>query len=113
MPWVEKEDCIGCELCVEICPVDVIYIEGEKAEIDLKGCIRCGECHGVCPQNAVRHDSEKIPEEIKDNINWIKSLMRHYTSEEEKAGFLHRVNLSTQIKKKIWMELLTTSHILK
>jgi len=38
----------------------------------MEKCIRCGTCHEICPQNASRHVSEKIPEEIEDNINWVK-----------------------------------------
>jgi len=101
MPWIKKDDCIGCKLCVESCPVNTIYMEAEKAIIELEGCIRCGKCHDVCPQDAVRHDSEKVPEEVEDNINWVKSLMKHYDSEEEKSGFLHRINKHFNKEKKV------------
>jgi len=101
MPWIEKDDCIGCELCVETCPVNAISMEVEKAIIDLRKCIRCGKCHDVCPQDAVRHDSEKIPEEVENNINWVKELMQNYDSKEEKSGFLHRINKHFNKEKKV------------
>ena len=62
MPWIDKNKCTGCGLCVRECPVNAIIIKEGKAEIDMDKCIRCGKCHDVCPQEAVRHDSEKIPQ---------------------------------------------------
>ena len=31
-PEVDAEKCIGCEECVEVCPVDVYEIQEEKSE---------------------------------------------------------------------------------
>ena len=33
MPWVAKDMCIGCGICVEECPVDAIVMEDDVAEI--------------------------------------------------------------------------------
>ncbi len=59
MPWVDKEICTGCGICVRECPVNAITIKNKKAEINMKKCIRCKKCHEVCPQKAIKHDSEK------------------------------------------------------
>lgn len=59
MPWVDKNICTGCGLCVEECPVLAITMEEGKAKIDMDKCIRCKKCHEVCPQKAIKHDSEK------------------------------------------------------
>ena len=75
MPWVDEGKCTGCKICVEKCPVDVISMENEKANINMQGCIHCGTCHSVCPNEAVRHDSEKIPENIKANVEETKKFM--------------------------------------
>jgi ferredoxin len=69
MPWVDKSMCIGCGICVDECPVDVIVMEDEVAEIYMNDCIHCGRCHDVCDQEAVRHDSEKIPDAVKSNVD--------------------------------------------
>ncbi len=66
---MEGEDCIVCDKCARICPVDCIIIEGVKADeplglttdgskkrihlpvfdIDLAKCCFCGLCTTVCP----------------------------------------------------------------
>ena len=35
MPWIDEISCNGCGICVDECPVDTIYMEGEKAEINM------------------------------------------------------------------------------
>lgn len=75
MPWIDKNECIGCGECVTQCPVNTIIIVDEKAEIDMNNCIRCGVCHDVCPEDAVKHDSEKIPDEVNANIAKAKKFM--------------------------------------
>ena len=101
MPWVKKEDCVGCGICVNECPADAITIQDEKAEIDMQLCIRCGKCHDVCSQDAVRHDSEKIPQEVETNIQWIKNLMKHYKTKEEIEGFIERIKKHFKKEKKV------------
>ena len=75
MPWVDKNECVGCGTCVEECPVEAISMADEGAEIDMDKCIRCGTCHDVCPEDAVKHDSEKIPDEVDANIEKTKGFM--------------------------------------
>ena len=75
MPWVDEEQCSGCAVCVEECPVDAISMQDEIAAIDMDGCIRCGVCHDMCPEDAVRHDGEKIPERIQQNLDMTRRFM--------------------------------------
>ncbi len=49
-----QDNCIGCEQCVEICPVNAIKIISKKASIDYSKCIRCYCCHEVCPESAIK-----------------------------------------------------------
>ena len=95
MPWVSEERCVGCEICIEKCPVDAISIDNKKARIDMEKCIHCGTCHSVCPEEAVRHDSEKIPEDIKANVEETKNFMelcaKHLGDVKEKNKCLQRM----------------------
>jgi len=95
MPWVDGERCIGCEVCVDKCPVGTILMEDDKAVINMEGCIHCGTCHSVCPREAVRHDGEKIPGDVKANVEETKKFMelcaKHLGSSAEKNKCLNRM----------------------
>ena len=58
MPFVKTGLCDGCGVCIQECPVEAIYMENQRAVIDLEKCIKCGTCLSVCPCEAIRPDSE-------------------------------------------------------
>ena len=101
MPWVDKNECVGCGVCVEECPVDAISLVDEIAEINMDECIRCGNCHEVCPQEAVKHDSERIPEEVEANVEKVKGYMSHFDNEPEKQACLKRSTNFFKFKKAV------------
>lgn len=47
----EKDDCIGCGVCVNICPAKAISRTNENIEIDYTQCTGCGGCGRSCPVN--------------------------------------------------------------
>lgn len=50
--FVEK--CIGCGLCLEVCPHEVFELADKKARIaDLDACMECGACAKNCPVDAL------------------------------------------------------------
>lgn len=57
---VDKEKCIGCQACVDACPVGAISMENNKAVIDGAKCIDCGRCAQVCPQGAIFPGSSSL-----------------------------------------------------
>ena len=51
---INKEICIVCSKCEDICPVDAIRGDDErKYEIDSELCIVCGQCAEACPVDAI------------------------------------------------------------
>ncbi len=50
----DKEKCVGCELCVFLCPFNAVEIgEDGKAEVILAACKGCGVCAASCPEKAI------------------------------------------------------------
>lgn len=61
---LNKEQCFGCEACVQSCPVDAIVLKEDEEGfrypfVEQEKCIRCGKCHKVCPY-------ESMPEEYSE-----------------------------------------------
>lgn len=51
---LDRQVCIGCGLCVAVCPHGVFSVEEEKARIlDLDCCMECGACARNCPVAAL------------------------------------------------------------
>jgi len=50
---VDPSVCIGCGLCVSVCPVSAISLVEGKAVIDPAKCIACGLCASTCPVTAI------------------------------------------------------------
>lgn len=50
---INKERCIGCQLCINDCPVNNISLKDTKATLSSQTCIKCGHCVAICPKHAV------------------------------------------------------------
>ena len=59
-PVIQKDKCIGCGKCAEICPQHTIRIVDKKARIRYGDCIRCFCCHEMCPAKAIELRKKKI-----------------------------------------------------
>lgn len=58
--------CIGCENCVNICPLDVFYFDGEAHKSVLaypENCQSCGQCFLNCQGRAlgISNDTYSYP----------------------------------------------------
>ena len=54
VPTVDKDKCEGCGECVEVCPVEVLELEDEKAVVvNEEECLGCESCIEVCEQEAI------------------------------------------------------------
>ncbi|MBW6514947.1 MAG: 4Fe-4S binding protein [Candidatus Syntrophosphaera sp.] len=50
---IDKDTCIGCGACVDVCPVSALAMKDDKAECDESACIDCGACIASCPVQAI------------------------------------------------------------
>lgn len=102
---VEIDDCIVCDLCAKICPVNCIDIESIKAteaigqtsdgttkrlyaakfDIDMAKCLYCGLCTVVCPTECITMTSEYDRSfSNRDNLIYQFSTMTEEEAEEKR-----------------------------
>ncbi len=102
---VEMDDCIVCDLCAKICPVDCITIDSIKAteaigqtsdgttkriyaakfDIDMAKCMYCGLCTIVCPTECIvmTNQYDKSVFELK-NLNYEFADMAPEVADEKR-----------------------------
>lgn len=69
MTYVVGANCIDVtdRACLDVCPVDCIYVGDRKSYINANECIDCGACEPECPVDAIfvdrtgRRDEERAP----------------------------------------------------
>ena len=51
----DSSKCIGCRLCMEVCPHNVFRMAGKRAEIiNRDKCMECGACELNCVTGALK-----------------------------------------------------------
>lgn len=59
--YIDKKLCKGCNICVQVCPKDVLELSPERNEkgynvcqvVNLEECILCKQCEINCPDLAI------------------------------------------------------------
>lgn len=55
-PVINRDKCVKCTLCAQICPLDVIRVEGPDRDIVVRypdECWHCRACAIECPREAI------------------------------------------------------------
>jgi formate hydrogenlyase subunit 6/NADH:ubiquinone oxidoreductase subunit I len=70
----EKEKCIGCELCLKVCPSGAIEFKPKekKIKIYLARCTFCSQCNDICPVNCLSMSNEFL---LADTDKYSKALI--------------------------------------
>jgi len=52
---LNSSKCIGCKMCLVVCPHEVFEMDGKKVVIkDKDACMECGACMMNCPAKALK-----------------------------------------------------------
>ena len=104
---VEMDDCIVCDLCAKVCPVNCIDIEAIKAteaigqtsdgttkrlyaakfDIDMAKCMYCGLCTIVCPTECITmtNQYDKSVFDIKDLTYRFSDMTPEFAAQKRRA----------------------------
>lgn len=55
---LDRERCVGCGACLEVCPHQVLALDNGKAVVARRdACMECGACAINCPVQAISVES--------------------------------------------------------
>lgn len=61
---LDKEKCIQCGLCTNVCSVDVLEMGSNGPQVVQQSCNACGHCVAVCPKEALDHVNAPLDKQI-------------------------------------------------
>ncbi len=70
--WIDPDVCIGCQVCIGLCPYTAIEFDARRAVsvVNSALCKGCGSCSAFCPSGAARSEHFK-PRQIFAEIDGI------------------------------------------
>jgi len=66
------DKCVGCGLCLNVCPTAAIVLKDRKAVIDLDKCTLCGACPQSCKFGAIVIERQQVI--VREDISTYKGV---------------------------------------
>tara|TARA_B110000014_G_C20001858_1_gene519168 strand:+ start:36 stop:353 length:318 start_codon:yes stop_codon:yes gene_type:complete len=96
--YIKEENCIGCAICIDVCPFDaIIGAQNFSHRINFEECPGCKICVNKCPTDCIEikninQDKSNLKDKIKYNFK-----RRELRIANIKKNYLH--NIENQLKK--------------
>ncbi len=75
---LDRQVCIGCGVCLDVCPHQIFAISGGKAVMtDRDACIECGACALNCPVKAIT---------VEAGVGCASGMIREWLRERSSRG---------------------------
>jgi len=91
-PYV-MNSCVGCAKCVKWCHSAAISLVEKRAFIDPEKCVGCGICIGICPDDHIRiRWSEKTGRVGKSMMEYAAGILRDFKGRAFYMNFLEKIS---------------------
>lgn len=76
---IHEDSCRGCEMCVDVCPTDVLVMDEARGKAVVKtaaDCIGCLSCGYLCPSAAITHEGYLAVKNYYRDIDFSRRVAR-------------------------------------
>lgn len=89
---IQKDICIGCSHCMNVCPTGALRVRNGKAELYDERCVDCGKCYRVCPVGAIIVEQDDFSKvfDYKYSIALVPEVLFGQFPEEVSKGLVYK-----------------------
>ncbi len=90
---INRDKCVNCSICKQVCRFDAVYVEDENYEIDPYSCDGCTYCKLACPADAITMEQQVVGDWFVSDTDYGTMVHAKLKPGAENSG-----NLVTMVK---------------